>query len=126
MDNYGRIRKSWAKNSELKDDYGRLCMSWAELQNRRLQVRFLSHLPRMPEFIGLAAPMAPAHCVCVDPYVTPPEATPRVSECSTLGDGLLGIARGSRRLRPAISKLAMYVILLGPNLGSRSYPVTPQ
>jgi hypothetical protein len=30
-------------------------MSWAELQNRRLQVRFLSHLPVNPEFMGLTA-----------------------------------------------------------------------
>jgi hypothetical protein len=28
--------------------------AWAELQNRRLQVRFLSHLPEKPEFMGVA------------------------------------------------------------------------
>ena len=33
------------------------------LQNRRLQVRFLSHLPRSPEFMGVAAPW-PQHNVC--------------------------------------------------------------
>ena len=41
------------------------------LQNRRLQVRFLSHLPLKPEFMGIAASWPPAQYVCVDPYLTP-------------------------------------------------------
>ncbi len=46
-------------------------MSCAELQNRRVQVRFLSHLAEIPEFMGIAGHMAPAQCACVDPYPTP-------------------------------------------------------
>jgi hypothetical protein len=45
MDNYGRIGRNEAENSWLKDDYGRLWTIGSALQNRRLQVRFLSHLP---------------------------------------------------------------------------------
>jgi hypothetical protein len=45
MDNYGRNRRSWDRNSEPKDDYGRLWTLGSALQNRRVQVRFLSHLP---------------------------------------------------------------------------------
>ena len=33
------------------------------LQNRRLQVRFLSHLPESPEFMGIAASW-PQHNMC--------------------------------------------------------------
>jgi hypothetical protein len=40
------------------------------LQNGRVQVRFLSHLPASPEFMGGASPVTPAHCVCFDPYLT--------------------------------------------------------
>jgi hypothetical protein len=40
------------------------------LQNRRLQVRFLSHLPLEPEFMRIAASW-PQHEVCVvTPYLT--------------------------------------------------------
>ena len=40
--------------SRLKTFYERLHMGCAELQNRRLQVRFLSHLPASPQFMGSA------------------------------------------------------------------------
>ena len=73
-------------------------MSWAELQNRRLQVRFLSHLPVDPEFMGIAALVVPAHNVCGAPNVIPPGATPQVHEYGPLGDGLSGPAAGSSRL----------------------------
>jgi hypothetical protein len=39
--------------SRLQTFYDQLHMGCAELQNRRLQVRFLSHLPEKPEFMGL-------------------------------------------------------------------------
>jgi len=45
MDNYGRNCRNWDQNSEPKDDYGRLWTGGSALQNRRVQVRFLSHLP---------------------------------------------------------------------------------
>jgi hypothetical protein len=45
MDNYGRIGRNWAENLEPKDYYGRLWAIGSALQNRRLQGRFLSHLP---------------------------------------------------------------------------------
>ena len=50
--------------SRLKVFYERLYMSCAELQNRRLQVRFLSHLPCSPEFMVVAA-LWPQHVVYV-------------------------------------------------------------
>jgi len=52
MDNYGLIRGNWTINSEPKDDCGRLWTIGSALQNRRLQVRFLSHLP--PETLNLS------------------------------------------------------------------------
>jgi hypothetical protein len=57
------------------------------LQNRRVQVRFLSHLPESAEFMGIAAPQ-PQHNVCeltrFDPYLTPPGITPRVPRTAHL------------------------------------------
>jgi hypothetical protein len=45
MDNDGRIGRNVAENLEQKDEYGRLWTIGSALQNRRLQVRFLSRLP---------------------------------------------------------------------------------
>ena len=45
--------------SEFKGNLDNLGRPWTArrvLQNRRLQVRFLSHLPRNAEFMGIAAP----------------------------------------------------------------------
>jgi hypothetical protein len=64
MDNYGRIRANEAENSWLKDDYGRLWTIGSALHNRRVQVRFLSHLPRRHEFLQ-AAHLTAAAYVCV-------------------------------------------------------------
>jgi hypothetical protein len=44
--------------------------NWRVLQNRRVQVRFLSHLPKKPEFMKVAAVWL-AESVYVDPYLTP-------------------------------------------------------
>ena len=55
MDNYGRISRIRAGDSDLKDNYGRLWTIGSALQNRRVQVRFLSHLPEKPEFMAIAA-----------------------------------------------------------------------
>ena len=52
------------------DDLGRRWTARRVLQNRRLQVRFLSHLPGILNLWGLL-PRAPAQCACFDPYLTP-------------------------------------------------------
>jgi len=51
-----------------------------------------------PEFVGIAGPVAPADCTCFDLHLTPPWATPQISECGPLGDWLPGRAGGSGRL----------------------------
>ena len=55
MDNYGRIDRNEADILEPKDDYGRVWTIGSALQNRRVQVRFLSHLPEKAEFMAIAA-----------------------------------------------------------------------
>src|SRR6476469_3456656 len=55
MDNYGRNRRNWVENLWQKDNYGRLWTIGSALQNRRLQVRFLSHLPFSASFHGDSA-----------------------------------------------------------------------
>jgi hypothetical protein len=45
MDNYGQMVRYWVDNLWQKDNYGRLWTHGSALQNRRLQVRFLSHMP---------------------------------------------------------------------------------
>jgi hypothetical protein len=45
MDKYGWFGGNWVDNSEPKDAYGRLWTRGSALHNRRVQVRFLSHLP---------------------------------------------------------------------------------
>jgi len=45
------------------------------LHNRRLQVRFLSHLPRNPEFMQVAATWYAAHIACFDPMRSPFDTT---------------------------------------------------
>jgi hypothetical protein len=63
MDNYGQIGRNWADDSWQKDGYGRLWTRGSALQNRRLQVRFLSHLPLSDGFIRITAPYH-QHNVC--------------------------------------------------------------
>ena len=41
------------------------------LQNRRLQVRFLSHLPLNLEFMGIASPVVPADRCTLTPLLCP-------------------------------------------------------
>jgi hypothetical protein len=41
------------QNSYVVDVYGQWWTKRGELQNRRLQVRFLSHLPEIPELMGV-------------------------------------------------------------------------
>jgi hypothetical protein len=55
MDNYGRIARDRAANSEPKHDYGRPWTGGSALHNRRLQVRFLSHLPETLNLCRLQA-----------------------------------------------------------------------
>lgn len=69
MDNNGRIGGNSLDNLCQKDDYGRLWTIGSARQNRRAQVRFLSHLPLTnPEFIEAAATPCAARFLCFDPY----------------------------------------------------------
>src|SRR5262245_34131166 len=94
-----------------------------ELQNRRLQVRFLSHLPLVPEFMLVAA-LWPQHNMCVltpiCPQFTPSGATPQISECSPLGDGYPNTP-GTSRPYASISNLTPFLAIPEPNLKCRSY-----
>jgi hypothetical protein len=47
---------------------GRVWTARRVLQNRRMQVRFLSHLPENPQFMGATAIKRVAHFVCIDPF----------------------------------------------------------
>ena len=65
------------------------------LHNRRVQVRFLSHLPRIPEFMVITALWRRHNVTALPlfvPYVTSPRATPQVYECGLVGDGCPGAA----------------------------------
>jgi hypothetical protein len=54
MDNYGRIGRSEAVNSEPKDGYARLWTDRSTLQNRRVQVRLLTYpAPEPPDLSRL-------------------------------------------------------------------------
>jgi hypothetical protein len=52
------------------DNHGRLWTARRVLHNRRLPVRFLSHLPRKREFLGDSWPVASPYYGCIDPYLT--------------------------------------------------------
>jgi hypothetical protein len=91
------------------------------LHNRRLPVRFLSHLPRKPEFMGFADLWLPQNG-CSDPSATPPRTSPQICERSSLSDGPPGTP-DLRSLCPINSNLAVFIIAPGHQAGSRSDPL---
>jgi hypothetical protein len=90
--------------------------------NRRLPMRFLSHLPENPEFIEVCCLVAPTPCMCFDPNLIRPGTSLQICECNSVGDGLLGTT-GSGRLPSVNSNLVILLIVRGPLVGSRSTPV---
>ncbi len=67
---------------------------------------------REPRIHGDYCSAPPAQCACFDPNTRPPEASPQIYVCSSVGDVLLAVS-DSKRLCAVIISLASSPIIPG-------------